>query len=914
MHNDKLIVKVYPPLEEIGLSNRSYNALRRGRIQTTELLIKAVENGEIYNVRYLGSTSIAEIKEVVGKIAPFGGLANKETNASVESTINIHTNAVAKYFSDRKFKRFREYCAESGISSVSDLKNMDMTALLTTPWFGPARVDAIKERLAEIPSVTVEEGKNKIVGVVVHKFDSIHPTNENLPISILGQFDMPSGLVNKLIEQGLKMLRDLKNAPKAEIVQWLGIQSFRKLERVVVTFSDPLVNLMSDFFEKHKEDKSFKIYLQRAKGMTLHEIGDACGLSRERIRQCSVNFEQRFMPYALALAKNTEEQCGFHYIRESQLDGIFSKEEYNESVKHALKESTEYGYIAGLYFNSEHYPLAERTLETVVANIVGDGISFFSNVEDIENKLAAAGYDVLNAYDFLNLAVCLGYVFYSDFIVKSKASYSFLCSKIIEEHYPQGVRFDSESINKIRVISKQRFGSLSLPNNDKAFESQLKKHLVRCDKSTYMAPQNVQIGEELLNDIKHHIDNSTQDNIFYKELFATFKEKLEKDSNVNCPTFLCGLLSYKYPHEYIYHRDRLTGRSGGSGNALGTQIKHLISAAGRPVSKDEIIAHIPGLEPMVLYNLAINTKGVVLWENGYYNCVDNLTISSRNKAYLLASIEDIMKKHCGYCNENLLYDATKDTLANYYNSVGIRSPQNLFYAISTIFEGEFAFRRPHIAKIGVFEKLYAKDILLQMLGAPDKLMYDEYMSFASSLMIPPVTANLAFADIEKDYVRVSRKEYIRKSQFPINNDDLNNVKALLSAHALSKWYIPLKTVAKSGIRLSNGTELNDFIIDSIVRDYDIGWQVVHPINYDRRYQRGIIIASGQLFSYDSLVANIFISEGVTRCSKDDLLSFMQERQLVDGSIPSEILSSSLFQKDETGKILIAEEKAAEQAE
>ena len=51
-----------------------------------------------------------------------------------------------------------------------------------------------------------------------------------------------------------------------------------------------------------------------------------------------------------------------------------------------------------------------------------------------------------------------------------------------------------------------------------------------------------------------------------------------------------------------------------------------------------------------------------------------------------------------------------------------------FYLTYMLFDGDFSFRRPHIASVGRFKTLNVKDILIDLLGNPDRLYYDGFIS------------------------------------------------------------------------------------------------------------------------------------------------------------------------------------------
>ena len=108
-------------------------------------------------------------------------------------------------------------------------------------------------------------------------------------------------------------------------------------------------------------------------------------------------------------------------------------------------------------------------------------------------------------------------------------------------------------------------------------------------------------------------------------------------------------------------------------------------------------------------------------------------------------------------------------------------------------------------------------------------------------MIPVVTAGMVFTEIEKEYIRISQNEYLRKSCVSFDSSDIESIKDLLESYATDEWYLPLQKFAECEERLTNRLEINEFIVESLANELDLGWHVVQPQIKDRRYQKGIMV-------------------------------------------------------------------------
>lgn len=896
------VALIYPTLEELGLSNRSYNAIRRYNVQTVERLLEIIESGEIANIRNLGSNSINEILHVVENIKKRRVVRSTEADVPQEP---VETDVVVRYFPENKFAMFRTYCADRSIDTVQKLKNIDFSELVKIRGFGLTKLNAIKERLEQIeiePGVIVQEDEQPIA---VNTFDAIHNSNEFLQISVLRRFGVPASATGRLSELGIRTFADIKKEPKSKIAQVLGIQNYTKLEEALKQFEIPLVDIVGSYLKTFEQNKEFDIYVRRAEGDTLQEIGEAYNLTRERVRQHCSKFERAVMPMILALAQGLEDANSDHYIKEEQVLSVFDNDDYDKIFIFTLRNASSYDFVGGIFFNKEHYPRAEYDLIGIVSDIVGDGINLFDEIEKIENALDSAGYGFIEADDFLNMVIEFNYCFYGDYIVKNKKSYAFLCAQLVEECFPEGIKYEDEDMNRLRSLALEHFGDLDLPDNDRSLWSRLCTNLVQRGRSTYISPKKIFVDKDLMEEIKSYVDNSPLSEIFFKEIFAEFEGILTMTTNIDNAAFLHGVFVYYYPHEYIYSRDSLTKRDAEETQSLASRIREVLVEAGHPLRKDEIMSHLPGLAESVLFNAIIHSEDIAQWEYNYYNCMGNIKRNEVAEQILKTTLEDLLSENQGYCSESMLYVATKDKLRDYFYENNVCNAQNLFYLAYMLFDGEFSFRRPHIASVGRFKSLNVKDILIDLLGSPDRLYYDVFMELTTKLMIPVVTAGMVFTEIEKEYIRISQNEYLRKSCISFDTSDIEIIKGLVESYAVDEWYLPLQKFAECEERLPNKLEINEFVMESIATELDLGWHVVQPQIKDRRYQKGILVRNdNSIMTYDALVACVLLSKDISEFSEAQLLSFMQIHQLAGKVIPKELFSSPHFEVDDNGTIKV----------
>jgi hypothetical protein len=146
---------------------------------------------------------------------------------------------------------------------------------------------------------------------------------------------------------------------------------------------------------------------------------------------------------------------------------------------------------------------------------------------------------------------------------------------------------------------------------------------------------------------------------------------------------------------------------------------------------------------------------------------------------------------------------------------------------------------------------------------------------------------------------------LRKSCVSFDASAVEIIKVLVESYAADEWYLSLQRFAECEERLPGGLEINEFVMESLVAELDLGWHVVQPQIKDRRYQKGILVRNeNSIMTYDALVATVLLYKGISELSESQLLSFMQIHQLAGKVIPKELFSSSHFEVDDNGTIKV----------
>lgn len=800
------------PLEQVELSTRAYNALKRANINTYGELCVAFSEGKVESIRNIGKQVMDELSAIIG--SPVVKADQKEAEIAFKELFDNSTPLDEVVISIRSLNALNQ----GGITSLGELAMA----------FSSKKLSKIKN----VGPAVIEEAK-----------------------------------------------RILENPD---------------------SFTNPSSEFIDNLIDEFSSESAFDIVVNRAEGKTLQTVADERGLTRERIRQVCNKTCLRLRPLANIITKNLMATNGGHWFRKEQLYEYVINPTYAKAIEFTIEENGGFYLVASeLWLEKEFYPECENRLKALIEEIVGEGINFFEASETVEKHFEKAGFECLGADDFLGMLIEFDYKFYGDYVLKDKKSYAFLCSKIVEDIFPDGISFVDEDLAQLRKVAMERFGDLDLPESNRSLFARLCEHLILRGRSQYIAPSKVYVEKEILADIIDYIDNCKQKDIFYNELYAEFEGLLMMMTNIDNPQFLHGVLRYYYPANYSYNRDYLSKETGEAGQSLADRITSFVTSKGQAVTKNEILRNFPGISDVVLFNTAYQFRGLLLWEYNYYNSLNNLHWDENHIMSLGSLIVNILNENNGYCSDAMLYERAEQTIPNTLRLANIKNSQNLFYSVQEIFEGEFTFRNPHISFIGRFENLTGIDVAKDFFATKNKFTGTEFYAMADRFKWPAGTVGSIFTEIEKDFVRVAADVYIRRSSLEFTDDDIDYIETLLKEESAENWYLPLQQFADSEDVTPSGHPINEFLIGSIIGLRDFGWHIVSPQFKDRRYQKGILVKNEfSITAYDELVSTVLKEQNVESLSENDLLSFLMIRSLSFRYVPKDLKTSPLFNYSE----------------
>lgn len=650
------------------------------------------------------------------------------------------------------------------------------------------------------------------------------------------------------------------------------------------------------FVEKWNElsEKQKICTVKVTRGATLQSVGDELGITRERVRQIC-NKTNRILRISSIRVAESILVDGMASFSIEDIESLFDDENLSYGCISALKECEEFTYIP---FAEKFYKGLpnnwKQGLKMIEEDLVGEGMDFYANLEIIEDELARIGLSCFDFYDFLSYLLRNRYRIYGDFVVQGRQAYSAICLDVIKKYFSAGIKLDNDENNpdmlKLREVVKEEYGNYELPPNNRAITARVTPRLILCDRGKYCLPDYIDCTTELLNDIVVFINNSTEQSLYYYDLFNEFSGCLLMESNIDNYHFLHGVLRYMYPDEFQYERDAVI-KQGGQKIPLEIRISELICQAGGPVTKTDIQRDIPYAYDARLFNAVSREPGLIQWGHNVFNHIDNVKCSEEDKEQLRQIITRITGAKQGYCNERELMATVQRECPEFMQKNGIQEVLSLYNVVACIFASEFRFSRPHIASTSFPDiELTNINVARYFLGDVDAFTYSHLVKLAKQYWWSDSTITSVLVPLEREYVRLNEEEYVKKSLINISEETVSSMDAVVASNMGTGSYVALFAAFNFDNYPDIGYRWNEFVLHSIIEGYSKKYKIIEPRMRDRRYKRGIIIdRDSPCVSFEELVTAQMKADNYTVIPQDQFAEYLiQKGLLLTGNVPQEM--------------------------
>lgn len=701
----------------------------------------------------------------------------------------------------------------------------------------------------------------------------------------LRDFDFSS---EKIIGAGADTAEAYKNAYKLAVKQAINPASVESENG-----TDPIKRFLEMYAALKGNARN--CLLLKAQGMTLQEIGDSIGVTRERVRQIIANAVRKLNSVNGPILERLMQ--GRSYFYKSDIKTLFSVPEHLDCFVYILEntEAVYYFEFADKFVDPKLIPDDwDMQLHTIEHELVGEVVNYYDILEEVDTELAKRKLNFLDADDFMGFLFEQHYIALGDYVIKRRGAYKRICYDVIRRHFKSGIKLDSDDENqdmlRMREIIFKEYAGYALPDNNRAITARVSPDLILCGRGRYCAPENTVLDEPLFGEIVEYINNANESSLYYSEIFAAFSGRLLAETSVDNANYLHGALKYLYPDDFEYERDLLVKR-GMLRVAFGERLANAIKSNGGPITKKELLKQFPGVTDIRIANAIASNPKLIQWDYNEFNHIDNVRCTDSDAEQLHIILGELLSTQGGYSSENNFYTAVKNKYPEFLEKSKIESSLNLFYVAAYLFGNDYRFSRPHIAS-QAFPDMELTNINVARFFVADRpeLYYWELAQISQTAGWTNGTFTIILNAVEEDYIKVDLNRYIHKSLFSIAPDAIDSIRHQLERLVGDSGYYGIFAIFNyDGFPLID-YEWNEHLLQSIIENYDLGFKLLEPTVKDRRYKKGIIVPQGNpCQSFEDFVIAQMKIDGITSIAKDAFSGYLRRKGLVlTATIPIEL--------------------------
>lgn len=636
-----------------------------------------------------------------------------------------------------------------------------------------------------------------------------------------------------------------------------------------------------------KEKEQMYAQLRFEKCMRYNEIGNECGISRagaqsalakigitlrhyRRFTQLREMIEQilLFRDNDYFISSNLFERLG---IWKGLVVEIFGLREYKNSDL----------YIIENHFSFYDNELEEDEIQEELEE--DDDISEDEEIEDISREYefeflktlpSVIKKKELNKYieivvenskkmickNDVKTIIELNYRDYNTIISKTKLNISYFMKQILQTYYPNGLDvYNKENLNKIRNLLLELYNYSIEEYGDRYITHRI------CMVSNLIGrgiwkynPEQVELPKELVDKINEYIENYPISAVPFRSIYDEFADDL-LEFGIENKYALQGILKrilkpeFKATKDYVYTDDSQT---------YVEIIADFIKNSKDLVTKELLEKQFPGFSITSMQRV-INTSSVVNM-NGYFASIDNFKFTQEEISNLKFELEQIVQDDEAHNTKNIFYKF-KNKFNGIFNRIGINHYLQFYYIINKLFDDNFEFLRPFIAKKGV--EIQDKETqLIDLIVEAGKVSIDHLRDLASGVgYLMESIMDLVIRNND-EIVFLDENTIVAVNKIEIDEEKMANIDTILDKFMLYYDYRYL-------VELVNYNEIRDIIpfsnkwfLYSIVSAYSTKYKIFRTNNimsrteliiakedFDIRQIDNLSAAAPEIFDLDDLL-------------------------------------------------------------
>lgn len=769
---------------------------------------------------------------------------------------------------------------------------------------GSTKIVLFLNRLSEIVNAFEFVTGNALIEpeevVNVFPFLNIRQECESFSLSFFPSAKLSGASLQRLKEKSCSELGHLKFVHRNDLEKLLTKEELEFINFVATKATISLEALLESYFINSQYERDIQIFVERAEGNILQEIGEKHQMTRERIRQIVRKAVKRYARVFINCLENIMEHKGHNYVGTDEILNTFSNDMLSLIFLFTIKNVDRFVYLdfAETFIDSDKFSDAGRSLFELAQKFVGKEINLREKNDEFEEYLEEHGYNFVEIPQIAELLCRNGYKRYGEYLTKGAVSYGYLLAKLVAEHYPNGIKInDDEATENLRQLFIENFGYRGLPKSARSMQARMADHLVLSGRGYAIAAESIEIDISVLEQIKQYIDNNKLSQISYYEIFKAHEGLLLMNTNIDNPYYLHGTFKKYFPSDYEYSRDYLRKKNEEGYEKLSDRIKLYVNNAKQSVRCDELM-NVLNCSFMMLYSAVQNDNELIQWGSEFVNSIKNLIISTEDIDCMKDIINDSFEQNNGYCTQYFLFDKLTSIRKEFLDNNEIKSAEILKGIVLALLKNDFAISRIHIARKGLFDDLSNYGVLNQLFFNESELSYKTVVMFLEKLKWRPATIAATIYEVDKRFFRISDDIYVKNENIQICTDEMEQAFHALKDIIDDKDFMPSSWINRFDTFPVIAYQWNEFLLNSITGRKSWEYKQISPLVKDRRYNRAVFVRSDlNINTYEELVAFLLKKQELNNLSEKNMLNFLIINGLAIKSIPHELYSGDSIKFD-----------------
>lgn len=476
-------------------------------------------------------------------------------------------------------------------------------------------------------------------------------------------------------------------------------------------------------FEKvYEVNRAQTVIEGRANRLTLNELGELLGVTRERVRQIEKKAFKVFfvlVSRGRIVQKLYAEQNGQNIIT---LEDIAEVSQHNSSAFIYLLKEFQSG-MCTYDRQLDVFVYGDTDLSTKIQNYI-DSLPDMIRTNEIKEIVENAQLLYAVKGELVEKALNDSYRITGNVLHRTRLTLAQIYETILKKYYPEGIHVtDDAAIYEFRRLVVEEYGEVSLPESNHAIAARLSSIGVLSGRGVYVARKEKWMPDELANRILDFIMQESSSVLGTAIVFSMFEEELVSAGIYN-RYLLQGVLRELYGDKLYFRRDYISKDKEFS--SFYSSIVSFIKESKYPVKREEIKQRFPGVTDIVI-SLATGDSDVLNYFGEYLHG-SRLIIRENEKRRLHDMLENIVADQEPHHIKDIFPKIKEENSEVLLRNAAV-FPFSAFSILEYLFREDFQFSRPFVARNDV-EIGRPGERLHELIYSTDEISIGEISEFA----------------------------------------------------------------------------------------------------------------------------------------------------------------------------------------